>query len=854
MKTKAFIFLTLSICLLTYPLFPQTTQGFNYQAVVRNASGTILANQNVGFRFSILQGSTTGTVVYSETHDLNTDGQGVVSLVIGNGSVVSGNFTTVDWSNGPYYLKVEIDPIGGTSYTLTDTKRIQPVAYALYSEISDSITPGKLEIKGDASQSDEEALFEVKRNDGQTVFAVYPDGVRIYVMDETGKGSKSGFAVGGFNPAKGLTREFLRVTPDSVRIYVADDPTKGKKGGFAVGGYNPVKGAGDEYFRVTGDSVRIYIQEGQAKGSKGGFAVGGYNPVKGLTGDYFNVSGKNDAEVISGEARVMWYPLKEAFRAGNVLIESKDSVGTNSWASGYQSKAIGNYSQALGYQAIARKDYSTAIGYQAVANKINSFAFGQWAKAKNEESYALGRGAIAEGFRSFAFGSAGVDSAGQTTGIAYAKGEYSFAIGQGSQSLGRGSFTFGLADTAKADFSTAIGYKNRASGWNSTAIGNNTTASEYQATAIGSYTTASGAASTAMGYSTYASGQISTSMGYNTTASGWFSTAMGSHTMASQYYSTSMGYNTTASGFESTAMGNYTIASAESSTAMGMRTTASERSSTAMGEFSTASGWSSTAMGYNTTASGSYSTSMGIGTIASGGSSTAMGYCTLANTYGMVAVGQFNDTTKYYGDNSYILWYQNDPLFVIGNGTSNSSRSNAMTVMKNGRVGLQTVINPTYALDLPNNNTVGIGQARAYAWVTYSDGRAKTERNPLHYGLEEVMHLKPQSYYHHGTKGNGIKIDIDPEGIYDIGLIAQEVYEIIPEAVNKPANEDTDLWSMSYDKLVPVLIKAMQEQQVIIDNQKGRIDQLEEQVSELNELKVAVQHLKESIEVVAKKE
>ncbi|NMC41802.1 MAG: hypothetical protein GYA43_11655, partial [Bacteroidales bacterium] len=238
-------------------------------------------------------------------------------------------------------------------------------------------------------------------------------------------------------------------------------------------------------------------------------------------------------------------------------------------------------------------------------------------------------------------------------------------------------------------------------------------------------------------------------------------------------------------------------------------------------------GYVSTAMGSFTNASGMYSTALGLETSAIGYSSTAMGDNTRANTQLMVALGRFNDTTKYNGTNSYTQWYDNDPLFVIGKGTANNARSNAFTVMKNGRVGLQSVINPTYALELPNNSTIGIGQARAYAWATYSDGRAKTERQPLPYGLYEVMQLNPQSYFHHCTENKGGVVDIKPDGVMDIGLIAQEVFNVIPEAVTRPANEKSDLWSLSYDKLVPVLVKAMQEQQQQIEDLRRMVGELQ---------------------------
>jgi hypothetical protein len=241
-------------------------------------------------------------------------------------------------------------------------------------------------------------------------------------------------------------------------------------------------------------------------------------------------------------------------------------------------------------------------------------------------------------------------------------------------------------------------------------------------------------------------------------------------------------------------------------------------------------------MGYSTTSSGRYSTAMGSYSKTSADNTTAMGYYTMANTYGMVAVGRYNDTTRYNGTNSYYQWFDNDPAFVIGNGTGSSTLSNAMTVLKNGRIGLQTVINPAYALELPNNSTVGIGQARAYAWATYSDGRTKSEQAGLSYGLKEIMKLKPSQYFHHSTLSDKNGIKMQNEGRPDIGLIAQAVYDIIPEAVNRPENEDKELWSISYDKLIPVLINAVKEQQQQIESQKQENQQLRLELDELKSL------------------
>jgi ABC-type Fe3+-citrate transport system substrate-binding protein len=95
------------------------------------------------------------------------------------------------------------------------------------------------------------------------------------------------------------------------------------------------------------------------------------------------------------------------------------------------------------------------------------------------------------------------------------------------------------------------------------------------------------------------------------------------------------------------------------------------------------------------------------------------------------------------------------------------------------------------------------------------------------------MKLKPSEYYHHSTLNDNNSIIIQDEGRHEIGLIAQEVYEIIPEAVNKPENENKDLWSISYDKLIPVLVNAVKEQQQQIESYKSQLQSLQQEVEEI---------------------
>lgn len=105
---------------------------FNYQGVARDAAGDALTSQAVGIRASILQGSSTGLSVYVDEHAVTTNAFGVFSLAVGNGTVASGTFSTIDWSSGPYYLNIEMDATGGTTYAQMGVAQLLSVPYALY--------------------------------------------------------------------------------------------------------------------------------------------------------------------------------------------------------------------------------------------------------------------------------------------------------------------------------------------------------------------------------------------------------------------------------------------------------------------------------------------------------------------------------------------------------------------------------------------------------------------------------------------------------------------------------------------------------------------------------------------------
>ena len=128
MRLKSFFFLFFLIGALG---FTQAPEKFTYQSVIKNSSGYLLKNQEIGLRISILFNSSNGMSVYSEEHSVESNSNGLVTLIIGEG-VTSDVFNDIDWGNGEYYLKVEVDPEGGINYTMNQTSQLLSVPYALY--------------------------------------------------------------------------------------------------------------------------------------------------------------------------------------------------------------------------------------------------------------------------------------------------------------------------------------------------------------------------------------------------------------------------------------------------------------------------------------------------------------------------------------------------------------------------------------------------------------------------------------------------------------------------------------------------------------------------------------------------
>ena len=135
----------ITICaaiLFTASVFAQAPQKMSYQAVIHTSSNALVTSAPVGMQVSILQGSAAGSAVFVETHTPTTNANGLASLEIGAGTAVSGTMAGIDWSAGPYFIKTETDPTGGTNYTITGTSQLLSVPYALYAKSAGSVSGG----------------------------------------------------------------------------------------------------------------------------------------------------------------------------------------------------------------------------------------------------------------------------------------------------------------------------------------------------------------------------------------------------------------------------------------------------------------------------------------------------------------------------------------------------------------------------------------------------------------------------------------------------------------------------------------------------------------------------------------
>ncbi len=444
--------------------------------------------------------------------------------------------------------------------------------------------------------------------------------------------------------------------------------------------------------------------------------------------------------IVGAGRRMMWYPDKAAFRVGYTFGTNwdKNNIGVYSFAAGYNSKAKGQSSAALGFSeatgnysfasgsSIAQGDYSFSSSV-AFATGLGSTAMGaSW--AQGESSTAIGTQNHAVGYYSTAMGFNSVAAADYSITLGYnttATGDYSTALGVYSTASGNSSLAAGLYASAKAAGSCAFGLYNDNTDTPDPLTSNPTdrifqvgngagagtrknamtilrkghvgigtlvplarlhvTDSSVLFSAIGDIpaspgpTPQEGAGRRMMWYPDKAAFRAGYSNGTN-----WDKDSTG-------IYSVAFGFNSKAKGVASFAAGGTSYAMGVGSVALGSFVNANANNSTAIGNGAIANGENSTALGYVTTASGDYS--------------TATGLITYSKAFGSFSAGLYNDVS----DNpNPVTAAATDRIFQIGNGAGPFSKSNAVTILRNGNTGIGTV-NPGSRLHIAFNNSGYIG-------------------------------------------------------------------------------------------------------------------------------------------------
>lgn len=610
------------------------SNSINYKALIKDDLGNIVANDLIQVQFTILQG-VGQTNVYTEIHTPTTDANGLVVLNIGEGTLISGDYTTIDWSADDSFLNVQVNI--GSGLVDLGTTAFKSIPYALQAQ------------KAILAQTAENVSGLEKLDEGNGI------GYRLIDKDSAQYGNIGLHAI-----------DLSYSSLSNSQIY-------GATGNYATAIGSSVEASGD-YSTVFG--------RGSEASAENAIAAG------------FNARATGDSSIAMGtlthapgDSSVAIGGGSRAFGDNAVAMGSASASGDYAF-SAIKGQADGEYAVAMGNDAEANGNNAIALGDRAIADEDDAVAIGSQAQATRSDAVAIGFLAQATGFYAVAIGDS-VDATGSN----------SVAIGETSTASGRNAISIGFSTEAESYASVAIG-ANNVGGGNPTnwlgadplfEIGN----SASNTNSSNALTVLKNGTITAPSFSTteiitagdkalitkeYADSNYDNSSGLEAidegNGIGWRLKGIdplnygnvGSGSIDLSY----SGSNSTNHG----ATGTISFAS-------GASTTASGGNSTAMGTITLASGSSSTALGNNTEASGVGSIAMGGSTKASGSFTSSLGLQTKAEAYGSTAIGRYN-----IGGGNAFSWVETDPLFEIGNGNTDTNRDNAITVLKNGKVGI----------------------------------------------------------------------------------------------------------------------------------------------------------------------
>jgi hypothetical protein len=331
----------------------QPPESFKYQAVARDNAGNPLANKNMAFRISILNGSPAAGAVYIEDHQKMTNGFGLVELEIGKGNVRAGTFPNIDWGKDAFFIKVEMDPLGGVAFQHLGTSQLLSVPYALYAK--------DVQNKNDADADPTNELQTLSLSGNELSLSkgggnvILPAGSSLWTENSPDIYRNIGkVGIGTATPAALLHVEGKGTGQGNV-VFVGD---------FNTDPGNPP---------VSGNGTRMMWYPDKAA-FRAGF-------VKDLEWDKQNIGLGSTAMGVGPIASGDFSVALGAFSVAS---------GENSTAMGPSTTALKFASTALGVATKASGDYSTAIGWGATAYGIGSTAMGYATSASARLSTAIG--------------------------------------------------------------------------------------------------------------------------------------------------------------------------------------------------------------------------------------------------------------------------------------------------------------------------------------------------------------------------------------------------------------------------------------------------------------------------------
>ena len=314
-------------------------------------------------------------------------------------------------------------------------------------------------------------------------------------------------------------------------------------------------------------------------------------------------------------------------------------------------------------------------------------------------------------------------------------------------------------------------------------------------------------------------GNYSFAGGKNSMAKGQYSFTYGYNTMATGEHSISMGNASYATGLEAIALGRSNIAYGNNAVSIGKGNTTSEYGGITLGRYNNAQSEDALSIGSFNYSRGKSAVSIGNNIEAVGDYSFAANKSTYAASAFETVFGQYNTL---YTPASSVAFISTDRLFVIGNGRSNTERSNALTVFKNGNVGIMTA-QPNARLSVNGDASKSGGGV----WAAWSDARLKKNITPYTSGLKEILQINPVRFQYNELSG-----EEDLNKNY-VGIIAQEIEKILPSTITIKADEQLkDKRMFDGSELTYTLINAIKEQQQQIEILKKEVAELKKSLND----------------------